>query len=82
MRNRPDEFMSADAIAQTDAPSPIDDLADDLLHGAAAIGAYIGVDERRAFYLLSKGYIPATKAGASWIGSKRRLRRYFSGGAA
>jgi hypothetical protein len=43
-----------------------DDLAADILHGAQAIADYIGVDLRRAFYLLQHGYIPAVKTGTTW----------------
>lgn len=56
-----------------------DDLAADILHGAQAIADYIGVDLRRAFYLLQQGYIPAVKTGATWTSTKSRLRRHFNG---
>jgi hypothetical protein len=59
-------------------PNP-DDLAADILHGAQAIADYIGVDLRRAFYLLQHGYIPAVKTGATWTSTKSRLRRHFNG---
>ena len=48
---------------------------DDILHGAQAIADYIGVDLRRAFYLLQHGYIPAAKTDATWTSTKSRLRR-------
>ena len=56
-----------------------DDLAADILHGAQAIADYIGVDLRRAFYLLQHRYIPAVKTGATWTSTKSRLRRHFNG---
>jgi hypothetical protein len=59
-------------------PNP-DDLAADILHGAQAIADYIGVDLRRAFYLLQHGYIPAVKTGATWTSTRSRLRRHFNG---
>jgi hypothetical protein len=59
-------------------PNP-DDLAADILHGAQAIADYIGVDLRRAFYLLQNSYIPAVKTGATWTSTKSRLRRHFNG---
>ena len=62
----------------TGTPNP-DDLAADILHGAQAIADYIGVDLRRAFYLLQNGYIPAVKTGATWTSTKSRLRRHFNG---
>lgn len=62
----------------TVTPNP-DDLAADILHGAQAIADYIGVDLRRAFYLLQRGYIPAVKTGATWTSTRSRLRRHFNG---
>jgi hypothetical protein len=62
----------------TATPNP-HDLAADILHGAQAIANYIGVDLRRAFYLLQHGYIPAVKTGATWTSTKSRLRRHFNG---
>jgi hypothetical protein len=56
-----------------------DELAADILHGAQAIADYIGVDLRRAFYLLQNSYIPAVKTGATWTSTKSRLRRHFNG---
>lgn len=38
-------------------------IADDMLTGAAEIGAYIGVTERRAQYLLEGGVLPAFREG-------------------
>jgi hypothetical protein len=54
-------------------------LADDLLHGAQAIADELGIDVRRAFYLLERGLIPGTKTGRIWTGSRRRLRQHFHG---
>jgi hypothetical protein len=53
-------------------------LKDDLLFGAQAIADYIGVDLRRAFYLLEKRYIPGVKVGATWTSTKSRLWRHFN----
>ena len=64
----------------TTAATPnLDDLAADILYGPQAIADYIGVDLRRAFYLLQHGYIPAVKTGATWTSTKSRLRRHFNG---
>jgi hypothetical protein len=60
----------------TDQDQP---LADDLLHGGAAIGAFLGLKPGATFYGLQRGYIPATKRGNSWIGSKSRLKAHFNG---
>jgi hypothetical protein len=54
-------------------------LCDDLLWGAQAIADELGVDVRRAFYLLENNFIPATKTGATWTTTKTRLRRFFDG---
>ena len=52
-------------------------LADDLLSGVSAIAAFIGEEERRTYYLLEKRYLPAGKIGATWLGSKRTLRKHL-----
>jgi hypothetical protein len=57
-------------------------VADDLIWGAAAIGAEIGVDERKAFYLLARRFIPARKVGRLWAASRRELRAALCGDAA
>jgi hypothetical protein len=66
-----------------DAGGPRNDetLADDLLPGAAKIASFIGQPERKTYHWLQRGYIPATKVGDLWIGSKARLRRHFAGDA-
>jgi hypothetical protein len=53
-------------------------LRNDLLFGAAAIAAEIGIDERRVYYLLESKHLPATKVGRGWVGSRRRLRAHFN----
>jgi hypothetical protein len=60
-------------------------LAGDLLRGVRPIAAFIGENERRAFYLCEKGLIPCGKIGSSWVASKKALREHFAkltGGAA
>jgi hypothetical protein len=54
-------------------------LADDLLFGAQRIADELGVDVRRAFYMLEHGQIPARKVGATWTASRERLRQFFFG---
>jgi len=55
-------------------------LADDILWGAAAIGRFLGVDERRVYYLAERKQIPIKKIGHKTItASKRRLRELFRG---
>jgi hypothetical protein len=57
-----------------------DSLADDLLRGANAIAAFLGLDRRQAFYFLQKGSIPAVKEGSVWVTTKSRLRRHYNEG--
>jgi hypothetical protein len=52
-------------------------LGDDLLRGISAIAAFIGVDDRRAYYLAENKYIPVGKEGAIWIGLKSELRGHY-----
>jgi len=53
-------------------------LANDLLRGAAKIGAFIGLGLRETFYGLQEGHIPATKEGKTWVTTKSRLRRHYN----
>ena len=55
-------------------------VADDAIWGAGPIGEEIGVPERRAFYLLETGQIPARKIGKYWVSSRRALRTRFACG--
>jgi excisionase family DNA binding protein len=62
-------------------PPAGDSLADDLLFGAQAIADYLGITQGQAYHWLAQGYIPFTKTGDLYIGSKARLRRHFAGDA-
>ncbi len=53
-------------------------LAEDLLTGAVQIAAFVGVEPRRAFYLLERGHLPAFKIGAKWHARKSTLRAHFA----
>jgi len=50
--------------------------ADDLLRGAAAIGAFIGVDEDEVYYIARTKKWPIGKDGAQLIASKKRLSNH------
>ena len=50
----------------------------DLVWGASAIAAALGLSERQAFYLLEKGAIPARKVGGRWVVDRECLRNFFS----
>lgn len=58
-----------------------DQLADDVLFGAAAIAAELGVPVRRAFLLLEGKHLPADKIAGRWTSTRTRLRKFFQGGA-
>ena len=62
----------------TTTPSPADTLASDLIWGAEAIGAELGIGPRRAFHILQSGSVPAKKVGALWVASRSRLRAHFT----
>jgi hypothetical protein len=52
----------------------------DILWGADAIGAYLNVPRRRAFYILERQLIPARKIGGSWVATRSELRDFLTGG--
>lgn len=52
-------------------------LSDDLIEGAEAIGAEMGVGPRRAFQLLEKKAIPAFKLAGRWFARKSTLRSHI-----
>jgi hypothetical protein len=60
-------------------PSAKASLKDDVLFGAQAIADELGLELRKTFYLLERGYLPATKCGAMWTTTRSRLRRFFDG---
>jgi hypothetical protein len=60
----------------TDLADP--DIADDTLRGAAAIARHMGVNERRAQYLLEKSLLPAFKLGGIWTMRKSTYRAYIA----
>jgi len=54
----------------------------DLIWGASAIAAEIGVDPRKAFWMLEQGTLPAKRVGRRWVVSRAKLREFFTGEAA
>lgn len=53
-------------------------LADDLIEGVPAIAAFVGVKERRAYYLLSQGLLPGFKLSQRrWAARKSSLYEYL-----
>ena len=59
-----------------------DDLAGDLLDGMTEIAAFLGVSERRGYYLAESGLLPLFKMGAEakarWQGRKSTLRQHIA----
>jgi hypothetical protein len=55
-----------------------DTIGTDLLKGVKAIARFIDEPERRVYYLLDQGLIPAGKLGSVWIASKLKLREYYA----
>jgi hypothetical protein len=56
----------------TDTPAPEADL-DALIWECKAIAKVVGLSARQTFYLLQRGYLPATKVGQKWVTTRRRL---------
>lgn len=54
-------------------------LAEDLLWGAGAIAREVGIAERKVFYQLESGNLPAKKIGGQWVASRKKLRALFYG---
>lgn len=53
------------------------EIADDLLKGAAEIAAFTGFAKRRVNYLLETKRLPAFKVGGRWQMRKSTFRRYI-----
>jgi hypothetical protein len=56
-------------------------LKDEILRGIKAIADFIGVGERRTFYLAETGGLPLTKEGSTWVGLKTELIAHYRKGA-
>lgn len=55
-----------------------DDLTNDLLNGAEAIGAFLQQSPRQTYHLLETGKLPAFKLGdRKWQARKSTLRRHI-----
>jgi hypothetical protein len=57
-----------------------DTLASDILRGAKAIAAFVGIDIRQCFHKLEHGHLPALKEGGVWVTTRLRLRAHYNGG--
>lgn len=52
-----------------------DDLSADLLFGAEAIAAFVGVEPSQIYYIRKSKKLPIGKLGKILIASRRRLKR-------
>jgi hypothetical protein len=52
-------------------------LAEDMIEGANAIAAEIGVKPRRTFQLLEKGALPGFKLLGTWFARRSTLRSHI-----
>lgn len=57
-------------------------LSDDLLPGASAAAAFIGVTPRAVYHLVEAGHLPAIRKGRKLYFRKSELERAFSSEAA
>jgi hypothetical protein len=48
------------------AAPPVEGIASDIIEGVTAIAAYLGKNERRTYYLLENGKVPAFKLSGKW----------------
>ena len=54
-------------------------LATDLLDGVAAIAEFVGLPQRRVYYLAENGKLPLFKLGdRKWQGRKSTLRQHMA----
>jgi hypothetical protein len=60
-RHPPQQFVD-DSLSDLDTP----------VWGAAAIAELLNCSERRAYWLLERGHIPAEKIGHHWVTTRRR----------
>ncbi|MEI5685456.1 helix-turn-helix domain-containing protein [Sphingomonas kyungheensis] len=56
-------------------------LADDLLSGASAAAAYLGIGRSAVYHLTEGGHLPVTRKGRRLFYRKSELDRAFSTGA-
>lgn len=58
-----------------DAPPSI---AEDRLRGVPEIALFLGETERRVYYMLETGMLPAGKQGRLWVASRSVLRERYA----
>ena len=55
-----------------------ENLSNDLMEGVPAIADFYGAKERRVYYLLERGQIPAFKVGNRWCARKSTLLKHIA----
>jgi hypothetical protein len=70
--------VSPAAIAAALGDTPETTIADDLLEGCPAIGAFIGKNARETLWAIERGRLPAWREGHKWCALKSALRRHFA----
>jgi hypothetical protein len=69
---------SPTAIAAAKGETPDTTIADDLLEGCPAIGAFVGKSAREALWAIERGWIPAWREGHKWCALKSVLRKHYT----
>lgn len=65
--------------ATGEMPTPdAETIADDLLKGCPAIGAFIGKTARETLWAIERGWIPAWREGHTWCALKSALRKHYA----
>jgi excisionase family DNA binding protein len=53
------------------------DLASDLLFGAAPIAQYLGITRSKTYHLIEDGQLPVGRQGKRIVASKAKLRAHY-----
>jgi hypothetical protein len=59
---------------QDASATPVLNDKDDIVWGAAAIGAEVNLSPAKAFYALEKGTLPGRKLGGRWMSRRSALK--------
>jgi hypothetical protein len=68
-------IFEATVMSMADSTGPT--VRIELIWGAAAIAAEIGVSTRRGFYLLERQEIPCKKVCGRWVADRAELHAFF-----
>lgn len=53
------------------------DLLDDVLDGAKAIGDFLGLTDRQVFHAVERGHLPVVRLGTKIMARRSTLLRWF-----